>query len=101
MRIMSAVKFSYGLGIAFAGLRLDQYAFLEMRFEEALQSYEKCCAIMAMPVGIAARHNLSIVYLYLHLRIARQRAIERVEQQTAIEPVPWWHIPSSLSLRSL
>jgi len=71
MRVVPAVEFGDRLGIAFAGLCLDQDALLKMRFKKALQRYKKSRAIVTVPVCIAARHNLSVVYLNLHLRIAR------------------------------
>ena len=72
MRIMPAVEFGDRLGIAFAGLGLDQHAFLEMRLELALQRHEKRRAVVAMPIGEAARHDLGVVDLHLDLRVARQ-----------------------------
>src|SRR5512136_2407247 len=85
MWVMPAVEFGNRLGIALAGLRLDQNAFLKMRLEQALECHEKRRAVMAMPICVASWHNLSIVNLHLHLRIARQRAIKCVEQKIAVK----------------
>src|SRR5690242_14590570 len=85
MRVMPAVEFGYRFGIALAGLRLYQHAFLKMRFEQTLQRHKKSCAVMTVPIGIAAWHDLGIVDLHLDLGIARQRTVERVQQQVAVE----------------
>src|SRR6185312_11125858 len=75
MRVMPAMKFGDRFGVAFSGFGLDQHTLLEMCFELALQRDEECSAIVTMPIGEAARHDLSIVDLNLYLRVARQRGI--------------------------
>jgi len=79
MWIVAAVEFGNGLGIALTGLRLDQNAFLKMRLEQPLQCHEKRRAIVTMPIGIATRHNLRVIDLHFHLRVAWQRAVKRIE----------------------
>ena len=81
MRVMPTVKFGDRFGIAFSGFGPDQNAFLEMCLELALQRDEERSAIVTMPIGEAARHDLGVVDLNLHLRVARQRGIHRIEQQ--------------------
>ena len=72
MRIVPAMKFGDWLGITFTSFGLHQNALLEMRFEQSLQRYKKCRAIVAMPVGVSARDDFGIVDLYFYLRVARQ-----------------------------
>src|ERR1700674_4769750 len=91
VRIVPAVELRDRLGIALAGLGLDQHAFLEVRLEQSLQRHEKRRAVVAMPVGVTARHDLGVVDLHLYLWIARQRGVERVEQQVAVEAMPRRH----------
>jgi hypothetical protein len=50
MRVVPAVKFGNRLGIALAGLRFHQHAFLKMRLEDALQGDKEGGAIVAVPV---------------------------------------------------
>jgi hypothetical protein len=72
---MAAMESGDRFGIKFTGLGVDQYAFLEMRLELTLQRDEERRAVMVMPVGEAARHDLGIVDLHFHLRITRQRRL--------------------------
>src|SRR5215470_12504934 len=76
MGIVAPVEFGNWLGIALAGLRPYQNAFLKVRLEQALERNEKSRAIVAMPVGIAARHNLGVIDLHFHLRVARKRSVK-------------------------
>jgi hypothetical protein len=48
MRVVPAVKFGNRLGIALAGFRFHQHAFLKMRLEDALQCDEEGGAIVAV-----------------------------------------------------
>src|SRR6476661_5987190 len=54
-----------------------------------------------MPVGVAAGHDLGVVDLHLRLRIARQRGVQRVEQQIAVEAVTRRHDAVELELQLL
>src|SRR5262249_21294641 len=91
VRIMPAVELGNWLGVALAGFRLHQYAFLEVGLEKTLQGDEKRRAVMTMPVRIASRHNFRVVDLYLHLGITGKRALKRIEQQVARETMAGWH----------
>jgi len=71
MRVMPTVEFGCRLGIALASFRSDQHAFLKMGLEDALQRNEKRCAIVTMPICVASRHDLGVLYLHLYLRIPR------------------------------
>ena len=79
MRIMPAVELGNWLRVAFAGFRIHQYAFLEVRLEKTLQGDEKRRAVMTMPVRIASWHNLRVVDLRLHLRITGKRTVKGIE----------------------
>ena len=70
MRVVPTMKFGDRLGITFASFRLHQNSLLEMRFEQSLQRYEKCRAVVAMPVGVSAGHDLVIGDLYIYLLVA-------------------------------
>ena len=70
---MPTVKFGDRFGIAFSGFGLDQHSLLEMCLELSLQRDEERGAIVTVPIGEAARYDLGIVDLNLHLRVARQR----------------------------
>jgi len=95
------MEFGDRFGIAFAGLGLDQHAFLKVGLEQPLQRHEERRAVVAMPVGIAARHDLGIVDLHFNFGIARQRRIERVEQQITVEAVARRHEPRELEFQVL
>src|ERR1700761_7828469 len=53
MRVVAAMIFPNRFGVDVAGLCLDQRAFLEMRFEQALCRHEKSRAVVAVPIGVA------------------------------------------------
>jgi len=80
MWIVPPVEFGNRLGIALTSLRLYQNPFLKMRLEQPLQRHEKRRAIMTVPIGIATGHNLRVIDLHFHLRVAWQRAVKRIEQ---------------------
>src|SRR5262245_15572738 len=87
MRVVTAVKFGNRLGIALAGLRLHQHAFLKMRLENALQGDKEGGAIVAVPVCVASWYDLGIVNLHLDLGVSRQRAVKSIEKQIPMEAV--------------
>src|SRR5271156_5066991 len=99
MRIMPTVKFGDRFGIAFFGI--DQYTLLEMCLELALQRDEERGAIVTVPIGEAAWYDLGVVDLNLHLRVARQRGIHRIEQQVAVESKSSRHHPIQLEFQFL
>ena len=99
MRIVPTMKFGDRLGIAFASFRLHQDTFLEMRFEHALQCHEKCRAVVAMPVGVPAGHDLGIVDLHFDLRVTRQRRIKVIEKKIAMEAMSRWYNALELKLQ--
>ena len=101
MRVMAAMESGDRFGITFTGLGLDQHALLEMRLEYSLQRDEEGGAVVAVPVGEAAGHDLGIVDLHLHLRVARQRGVQRLQQQVAVKAVPRRHEAVELELEIL
>jgi len=101
MRIVPTMKIGDRLGITFASFRLHQNALLEMSLEQSLQRYEKCRAVVAMPVGISAGHDFGIVDLYFYLRVARQRRIEGIEKKVAMETMSRRHNAVELELQIL
>ena len=101
MRIVPTMKFGDRLGITVASFRLHQNALLEMSFEQSLQRYEKCRAVVAMPVGVSAGHDFGIVDLYLYLRVARQRRIKAIEKKVAMETMSRRHNAVELELQTL
>src|SRR5436309_15836611 len=88
MRIVPAMELRDRLRIDIAGPGLHQYALFEMRLELALQRDEERRAVVTMPVGVAARHDLGVVDLHFDLRVPWDRGVELVEQQVAEEIVP-------------
>lgn len=101
MRVVPTMKFGDRLGITFAGFRPHQGALLEMCFEQSLQRYEKCRAVVAMPVGVTAGHDFGIVDLYFNLRVARQRRIKAIEKKVAMETMSGRHNALELELQIL
>ena len=99
MRVVPTMKFGDRLGITFAGFRLHQNAFLEMRFERSLQRYEKCRAVVAMPVGVSAGYDFGIINLHFYLRVARQRRIKAIEKKIAMETMSERHNALELELQ--
>src|SRR6188768_3353979 len=98
MRIVPTMKFGDRLEITFASFRLHQNALLEMRFEQSLQRYEKCRAVVAMPVGESAGHDFGIIDLHFYLRVARQRGIKTIEKKVAMETMAGRHDALELEL---
>jgi hypothetical protein len=80
MRIMAPMELGDGLRVYVASLRFNQRAFLEVRFKNALQGDKEGGSIMAVPVGVAARCDLSVVDLNLDLRILGQPCTKLVKQ---------------------
>src|SRR4029450_6584683 len=91
MRVVSAVKFGNRLGIALAGLRFHQHAFLKMSLEDSLPGDKEGGAIVAVPVCVASWHDLGIVNLHLDLGVSRQRAVKSIEKQIPVEAVAGRH----------
>ena len=61
---MPPVELPDRLGIDVARRCLDEQAFLELRFENALEGDEEGGAIVAVPVGESSRRDLGVVDLY-------------------------------------
>src|ERR1700678_1167007 len=99
MRVMPTAKFGDRFGIAFSGFGLDQHSLLEMCLELTLQRDEERGAIVTVPIGEAAWYDLGVVDLDLHLRVAWQRGIHRLEQQVAVESKSGRHHPVQLEFQ--
>ena len=101
MRVVPTMKFGDWLGITFASFGPHQNTFLEMCFEQSLQRYEKCRAVVAMPVGVSTGHDFGIVDLYFYLRVARQRRIKAIEKKVTMETLSGRYNALELELQIL
>ena len=83
--IVTAVELGDRLRIDVTGLGLDQNAFLEFRFEDALQGDEERRTVVTVPVRIGARRDLGVVDLDLDLRILRDGRVQLIEEDVPKE----------------
>src|SRR5262245_2822064 len=83
MGIVTAMELADRLGVHISSLGLHQNAFFELGLEDALQRDEERRAVVAMPVGVAARSDLGVVDLNLCLRVLRQECIGLIEEHVS------------------
>src|ERR1700693_242480 len=68
MRVMPAVKLRDRLRVHVSGFGFNQDAFLKMGLKDSLQHDKEGCAVVAVPVGVAARCDLGVIDLNFDLR---------------------------------
>jgi hypothetical protein len=80
-----AVELRDRLRVNVSGFGFDQDSFLKMGLEDALQHDKEGRTVMAVPIGVAAGRDLSVVDLNLDFRVARQRCKQLVKENIAMQ----------------